>query len=445
MLVHGVTRKAFLLTLTAALVLVSGGCFAFSPRQPPNSAVYTVPGDIQSGATCSPTMPEVSAQMQAWLDSLPNGAIAQLGAKRCYRTELPLMIRAKTGFTLDGNGSKLQAFTDGCDDQSDDGIKFNDCRYTWPFGPRYNWPRNRTRISLDGNRNVTVRNIYLDGGHLSPGPDGAYVPEYEAQHAFDLAQNDGVLIEAVHADRVYGDYVYISGGKNITVQNSVFGEDNGTASGNGRQGLAIVNGASIKIAGNRIMNVRRSSIDIEPYSTGAVIKDVTIQGNTFGRARLNWFANGGVDAVVENVYLDKNRLVGKSFSVNIVTPKTPDPGNPADYRRRNFQFLDNTSDTEDGNPYGSVVGIMGIDGVVIRGAAVRVQPGRNPPMGLVEFKSSRNIQVVGNSTLNAQQTGRFTVSGTGAALNNANYCERDNLIGNPLVKQQSSGVPICPA
>jgi hypothetical protein len=207
--------------------------------------------------------------------------------------------------------------------------------------------------------------------------------------------------------------------------------------------VVIANGTSIVFTGNRIMNVRRSSVDLEPVSTAAVIMDVTFQGNTFGRSRLNWFANWGWDAVIENIYFQANRLIGESFDVKVITSTSPDPANPLTYRRRNFQFLDNTSDTANGNPDGSLMRIMGVDGVVTRGNLVRVQPGRIPPMGLVEFKNSRDLQAIGNSTLDAQQTGRYTVSGTGDVLNNANFCERDNLIGNPLVSEQDPAIPIC--
>ena len=89
--------------------------------------------------------------------------------------------------------------------------------------------------------------------------------------------------------------------------------------------------------------------------------------------------------------------------------------------------------------------IMGIDGVVARGNQVRVQPDRIPPMGLVEFNNARDIQVVDNAILDAQQTGRYTVSGTGGVLSNANFCERDNLIGNPLISWQDPAVPMCTA
>src|SRR5919204_1996586 len=107
--VHRVSHRPTL-ALAGALVVAVAGCFPPPPGgQPPS--VSDIPNTIPSAATCSATMPEVSAQIQAWLDSLPNGVTARLGAKRCYRTELPIMIRAKTDYTLDGNGSKLQAFT----------------------------------------------------------------------------------------------------------------------------------------------------------------------------------------------------------------------------------------------------------------------------------------------------------------------------------------------
>jgi hypothetical protein len=438
--------------LLVGLTLVTTACFprpnSPGPGVPTNT--HEIPGTIASGETCDPALPDVSSQIQAWIDSLPNGSTARLAAGRCYRTELPVMIRARTNYTLDGNGSTLAAFTDGCLDQSNDGIPYNHCTYKAVENRHVvRWPRNRSRMLIRGNRNVTVRNIKLDGGHVHPGlHDDSYVEALEAQHAFDLSENNvGVTIDGVRADRVYGDYVYVNDGHDVTVTNSVFGEDHGANSGNGRQGFTIVNGTNIAFRNNRVMNVRRSSIDIEPLSTGAVIRDIYIEGNTFGAARLNWFSNhpyGDANPVIENIYVRGNKLDGKPFQVSIAPAVHPNPNDPSTYRRRNYQFIDNTSNLAGGNPYGALMGIAGVDGVVIRGNRTRVQAPRVPRMALVEFQSSRSIQVIDNQTVRAELTGRYTTSGKGAPLVNAGVCERGNLVGDPLVARQEPGIPVCP-
>ncbi|MGH8985345.1 MAG: right-handed parallel beta-helix repeat-containing protein [Acidimicrobiia bacterium] len=439
----------------AVFVVLALGAAACVFPAPPNPGVpvntHQIPANIASGATCDPGLPDVSAQIQAWIDSLPNGATARLAPGRCYRTELPVMVRAKTNFTVDGNGSTLRAFTDGCQDQSNDGISYNNCTFLPPVNTHVvNWPRNRSRFYVRGNRNVTIRNIKLDGGHPHPGlRDDSYVAALEAQHAFDLGENNrGVTIDGVRADRVYGDYVYVADSHDVMVRNSVFGEDNGANSGNGRQGFTVVNGTNITFANNRVMNVRRSHIDIEPLSTGAVIRDIFIDNNTFGAARLGWFSNhpyGNANPVIENVFVRGNTLAGKPFDVSIGmgTVSPPNPNDPATYRRRNYQFIDNTSNQSGGSPQGALMMIVGVDGVVVRGNKTRVQPGRVPRMALVEIKQSRAIQVIDNQTLGAEQTGRYATSASGAALLNAAVCERGNTVGNPLVARPDPSIPVC--
>ena len=71
-------------------------------------SVYKVPTSI--AADCSVN---VTAALQAWLDSLPDGATALLAAGGCYRVDGTPQLIDRNGLTIDGNGSTLRAFTDG--------------------------------------------------------------------------------------------------------------------------------------------------------------------------------------------------------------------------------------------------------------------------------------------------------------------------------------------
>ena len=54
---------------------------------------------------------DVTAQMQNWIDSLPNGSTARLRSGACYDSESDtLLIHDKADFTLEGNGATIHRF-----------------------------------------------------------------------------------------------------------------------------------------------------------------------------------------------------------------------------------------------------------------------------------------------------------------------------------------------
>jgi hypothetical protein len=65
-------------------------------------------------------------------------------------------------------------------------------------------------------------------------------------------------------------------------------------------------------------------------------------------------------------------------------------------------------------------------------------------MALAEFNYSRGIQVIDNSTLDAERTTRHVTSGSGAPLVNVGVCERGNLVGNPPAARPDPSIPVCP-
>lgn len=382
--------------------------------------VHDLPSSIVGETTCTEDQPDQAAAIQAWLDSVPDGAVARFPADRCFRTEVPLIVLDRHELTIDGSGSSIEAFTDGCDDQSDDGIAFNDCRIGPPHPVvRHEWPYLNSRVHLEGNRNVLVRNLRVDGGFDVTGT----ITPMEGNHGFRVgAGNVGTILDGVRADRVEGDYVYIQGANDTTVQRSTFGADHGSLSGNGRQGVGLTRGTGVYLRGNSFSNVTRSHIDIEPNYTTDVIRDVYVDGNTFNGPRgTAWFSNAN-DSITENVHFRWNRLVGLHLSAQILNSPLPDPADPSSYHRRNYQFIGNTSDTPGANPLGMLLRVQGIDGVLIQGNSVVAKPLRD--IALIDARSSRNVTVVDNELLNGSEAGRYPDS--------VGICEAGNLVGNPL-------------
>lgn len=383
-------------------------------------AIHEMPSSIVGRSTCDATQPDQTAAIQAWLDSVPNGSVARFAPGVCFRTEVPLVVLGRDALTIDGNGSTIEAFTDGCDDQSANGIAYDDCRFLPPHEVvAHEWPYLNSRVHLEASTNVLVRNLRVDGGFNVTGT----ITPMEGNHGFRIGDgNRGTILDGVRADRVQGDYAYVQGSDDTTIQNSTFGDDHGPLSGNGRQGIGITRGTGVYVRSNTFSNVTRSHIDIEPNYTSDVIRDVYIDRNTFnGPKGTAWFSNAN-DSITEGVFFRWNRLVGMHFNAQILNAPLPDPADPASYHRRNYQFIGNTSDTPGANPLGMLARVQGIDGVLFQGNSVVAKPLRD--IALVDAKSSRNVTVIDNSILNGSEAGRYP--GT------VGVCESGNQVGNPL-------------
>lgn len=416
--------------------------------------VKTVPGNIAHASTCDPSLPDVSAQLQAWITSLPNYTVARLGANQCYHTEYPITIGAKTLVVFDGNNSTLASYTDGCDGTRIGPGDFVNCRYPAPVDALgrtpSNWPRSREHLILFGNKQLIVTNLHIEGGKASPGYDA----DYAFQHGIAIeGTNDGDVISNVTVDHVWGDYVnfqahihdkILTYPQHVTIENSHFGLDRNYM-GTGRQGFSIGIGVDVHIENNVIQYSSRSAIDIEPDgSRGGVIGDIYIEHNTFGPHGNNTFANhsyGTANPTINNIYFLYNTLKGTPLLVDSVVPNVTaiNANDPATFRRHNYQFIGNVSNTEiaSGGCPGTyqAMRFWGIDGLVIQNNTAPVGPNRC--MTLIDAAKIANARVTGNTAPNAIATAR-------RYYQSVNICQSNNMISNnPLAPDASTLAPPC--
>jgi hypothetical protein len=375
------------------------------------AGVSTVPSSVPHAATCSPKMADATVALQAWLDSVPNHVLARLDGS-CYRLDGQLVLGAKTGVTLDGNGSKFQTYT-----ISREGVE---------------------HLLVGGDVDTTVKNLSIDGGKTVPGYDG----RYEFQHGIEITGgSDRVVLDNVSIDHVWGDYVAITPHSRnrdhvlvvpqyVTIENSHLGLD-GNYMGSGRMGISIQQGAHIYIHDNVIRSSSRSAIDIEPVSSGASLVDIHIEHNTFGPHGLNLLANhnyGHANPVIDGVYFRNNTLTGTPLQIDSVADITNiNAHDPSTFRRHHYEIVNNVSDTGIGNsscddPGHEVLKLWGIDGIVIDHNVQPVQPGRC--MMLATFARDANTTVTNNTVKNASATARYYQSFKDS--------EWGNQIGNPL-------------
>lgn len=399
--------------------------------------IAVIPSSIVGQQSCNQSMPDQTAQINAWLASLPNGVTAVFGKALCYRTEGVVKIGSKTNFMVDGNGSMLRAFTDGCDDQTpNDGVAYDNCLYPYPGNPGssegQHWPRTRSRIDTLNNQNLIIQNIKVNGGNAG----GNYNVNLEAQNAFNMYGNTNLTINNVHADQVWGDFLYFGSGDGATVENSDFGEDNGTGSGNGREGMTVWDGSNYTVKNSTFANVKRHSIDVEPDGTSENIDGVYIDNNVFKGDQLGFFSNNSAESHMSNIYVRNNSI----FSMDAWAPADPtniDVNDSTTFKRHNYQFTNNVIFGGIGH-HGTPPGILtftGIDGVVVAGN--KGGPVNAPGNVIVRASISRNVVVQNNSVTRAIATGSYNG-------NNA-VCERSNMIGSPLVAAPlTTGATLCP-
>jgi hypothetical protein len=292
---------------------------------------------------------DVTAELQAWLDQLPDDVTAALGPDGCYRVEGTVVLSRRHDIVLAGNGATFKATTVGT-------------------GGRLA-RRQRSQLSIIDSSNIAVRDLIVRGANPHAGiAEAAYQPQFEAQHAFSLHADDGVTLDGVQAYDVYGDFVYVGGkggtpSRRITVTRSRFAR-------NGRQGIAITDADGVLITGNEINAVRRSVFDLEPNTRADEVRHIRIENNRTGRATNYWLAAKGSGINVGDVTVSRNVMQAPSGALVIVA-------GPSFGKRGPFTFVDNvfrtTGAVTDENAIGAFL-FAYVAGVRLAGNAVRVAP-----------------------------------------------------------------------
>jgi hypothetical protein len=333
-----------------------------APTPSPGPHVYNIPASI--AADCSR---EVSAAIATWIASVPDNSTLVFGRNACYRTERPIEVSSRNDLVFVGNGATFRRF-----DLSPEELQY-------PYGNRH--------LYFTGGRNITVRNLRIQGVNtVSDDPDhypgfGSYRGIYEFAHALSFHTVQGVVVEDVTIDAVYGDGVYFGGrsGPNSNVRVSRVIIDR-----NGRQGIALVNVNGALIEDVQFLHSRRSGFDFEP-NPGMAALNVEIR-RTYIRSRLLPFASGGRSQVA-GIYLHDNVI--DSDSVPWVYVRAVDGT-----RRHDWRVWDNQVLRELGSPMAGLY-FVNVDNVDIRRNVSHVSPLRSRKA--VEFQNAHGgLYVIGN-------------------------------------------------
>ena len=335
------------LAILAALVGVAAAAFDLGPfadgepgargRGEPTSAAPADAERFRATADCSV---DVTGELVGFIASVPNGSTVAFEEGGCYRIDGTVEIIDRHGLTFLGNGATFKATT-----------RADQQRRHWKF--------------LAGS-DITIREMTVIGAHPDAGTDDSYVAEVEGQHGFEFLGVQGVLLERVTVQDVYGDFFYLGkggppGAEEVWTTGAVIRDS--TFERNGRQGVAFSGAEDVLIEGNTFTGIARSVFDIEPNKADGGARNVRIVDNDVTDWKSVVLTVAGKGSV-SDITLADNRLHGKWLSVNIQPARIDDPEeDKSGTQRESFTIEGNRSDTPSGF---TVIKMVEVDGVVIR-------------------------------------------------------------------------------
>ena len=337
---------------------------ATRPEPPPPPPGVMIPASIP--ADCSR---DVTADLNAWIASVPDGSTLIFQRHGCYRVERTIEVRNRNQLNLFGNGAYFKRLE--------------------VSPPELQYPNANAHWRFVGGRGITVQWMGVEGTNTvtdQAAEFGAYKVAFEFEHAFSFHGVDGLRVEQAWADAVWGDGILLSGGdqytqlgnRNVVISRFVVDR-------NGRQGIALSNVDGAILEHVEIWHSRRSGFDLEPPPGN--VRNVEIRNsytNTLGLA----FASAGVGDV-SNVHIHHNQIDGSS--VPWVYVKDSLGG-----RRHDWSVHDNIVLQALGSPM-AMLYFVNVDNIDVRHNVSHSGTADVYSRLGVEFKSgSGTISVVGN-------------------------------------------------
>jgi hypothetical protein len=281
---------------------------------------------------------DVTAQIQQFVASAPNGTTVVFPHGARYRIDGTLQWDDQSGVTLEGNGATLFAGTPG--------------------------DPTRATIRLINGSNWTIRDMTIRGANAT---GGQFDPRYQWQHGIDLRGVRGALIRHVTVTNVFGDDIYIGlsttasdrWSRDVSVVDS-------TGMSSGRMAVAITAGRNITVRGGSWSNPGLSTFDLEPNGPSGGARHVVIEDGTVGAGRRGTALSIAGSGPVSDVILEHMRLTGRPLTVLADQTKL---------RPQHLVLRGNVSTVPFAGPQRAAMFFSNVDGVTISGNTQPVQPG----------------------------------------------------------------------
>ena len=291
---------------------------------PTASSGTSVPASIDAtGAT------DVSAALNTWIASVPDGSTVLFKAGGTYRLSQGIQIAGRHNLTFEGNGATLRTTGSGSDQLAS----------LFVIGHRYGgaW--------AGGNSNIVVRDFVLVGNDPTPGTFGGG----EAQAGMEIEGVSGLEVANVTVQAVYGDGFKVGDASTNVVIHDVHVQ---TA---GRNGVSVIYGSRVTVRDSAFDRVGYVTFDVEPNTSTQPSSGLLFTANTAGTWGAEFFALDGshTGASINDVTVSGNRVTGAGLLTFV------DNGNTG--RNRNITFTDNQGATA------ARLTFRHVDGLVIGG------------------------------------------------------------------------------
>ncbi|HEX6393031.1 MAG TPA: hypothetical protein VFZ97_06285 [Acidimicrobiales bacterium] len=371
------------------LVASDGGIFTFSPSAgiqiTTPGVVYIPPESI--AANCST---DVAPALDAWIASLPNGTstsptVVSFPSTACYEVEETIPIWQQSWVTVQGNGAKFEALTNGT------GAPYIGIDYGEPDGPHYPYymvpnlvgsgnNNSRAFMLIDDSTNITVNDVNFTGPQNCTDTPyyNCYDSALESQAGFIVSSGSNITIKGSTISHVWGDCAQVGG---FTADSGVHGWLNGwTFTGNhcdhlARHGWSSNGGEHFALSGNTFSQVAYDAMDMEDDGnsptdpvgcttgcSGAGWANVTEHGDTYsGVAFFSIAVQCGPDCTAENITFDHNSYDSQAGPEVTVNGLNPDP------YVQNIRVTNNTWDTPFQSSYVDSVDFQLVTGGLIAG------------------------------------------------------------------------------
>ena len=302
---------------------------------PVTTRTVTVPASIDAtGKT------EVSAALNAFLATVPNGSIISFPVGAIYKLHESIYLADRHNLVFEGNGTTLHV----------DATAAANSAYTSPFmvGDDLAHP----------NTDIVIHDFILVGNSSTP---GIYIPDSESQANLQIYATTRIEIYDITGSAAPGDFVHLE------QVNGAWIHDCHVLTA-GRNGVSVISGADILVERVALDVVGYCTFDIEPNGSGDACSRIAFRNNTagtYGSGNLFLGVEGGhTGAAIDEITVDGNLITGGSLRVNC------DNGGTAGTRMTRIAFTNNKGTAA----AGPLLYFGHIDGLTVTG---NIQPLRS--------------------------------------------------------------------
>lgn len=254
---------------------------------------------------------DAAARLTAWLNALPDGAVAAFDATQDLLCQTGIKVSGKSNLTVRDVGLVRTATE----------LRRGDPGVPASYIGAHLFFKTCPGLHVEGRYRVHSTNTVAGG---APG-FGRYNADYEQAAALRLDFSSGFRMNAkLDVDGVWGDCIQLE----ICPDFDIALDPTGFCDRNGRQGITPL-GLGGKITGFRLLHGNRTAFDLEPNGAARVCGDIEISDYQVRTRLLPFSAAGG--GPVDNIYIHDGTSDGGVPPVLRITP-------PAGVRRRNWKI-----------------------------------------------------------------------------------------------------------